>query len=108
MLQNSTNFNLQVWQEKVAVIVMLCQLIENNKQKADLYWPYDQHQSVSSIFNLKHTKIKTNFVNLQFENSGLKITNNGVNDEPDKQMRTTRITVRGRSSRTGEIRFVIF
>ena len=33
-----------VWQERVSLIVMLTELVENGKPKSDHYWPYDQQK----------------------------------------------------------------
>ena len=38
------DFWLMVWQERVRLIVMLTQLVENGKPKSDHYWPYDQQK----------------------------------------------------------------
>ena len=38
------DFWLMVWQERVSLIVMLTNLVENGKTKSDHYWPYDQQR----------------------------------------------------------------
>ena len=38
------DFWLMVWQERVSLVVMLTNLVENGKTKSDHYWPYDQQK----------------------------------------------------------------
>jgi hypothetical protein len=98
----------QIWQEKVSVIMMLCQLKEQNKTKADLYWPYEPEQTVS-LPSLPSFLASNSPLYFQLNRpTELQIENRGVTEDDVKQMRTTKLIVKGRSSRTGEIRYVDF
>ena len=109
-----------VWQEKIGrdstvflpcrliefslgLVVMLCQLVENNKKKADLYWP----PNVGDVKKFKGYRIGhlfCEFSRIFFLFAELTIENRSVREREEDQMRVTHLVVKGRSTKTGEIR----
>jgi len=64
------DFWRMIWQEKVAAIVMLCQVVEGGKKKCEQYWPAKEEQvmncanltitnaGVKSVGALQYTKLR--------------------------------------------------
>ena len=57
-----------VWQERVSLIVMLTELVENGKPKSDHYWPYDQQKEEAceglTIEMVRFKKLRSNRIDL--------------------------------------------